>query len=251
MQAPLTALLLCADTQTVGLIDRTFDEYSISAYYCMNSSSAQTSLSQKKFDLLVLDFDDPGAAALIDFRPLDARGFPSVVIALARDPEILKGALSRRVHFVLQKPFAPELIQRTLKAAYGQIVNEKRTAFRHSVRIIADASILDGDTKIILPDATIQDISQTGLCLQVATSVPHDANIFVDFELPDGQGEVHAIGKVMWCDGRGHAGIQFRFIAPLEMKALRTWLISRCPWDVELSPKSQPVFHLSGSSRVQ
>ena len=250
MQAPLTALLLCGDSQTVGLIDRTFDECSISAYYCMSSSTAQTSLTQKKFDLLVLDFDDPGAAALIDFRPLDTRGFPSVVIAIARDAEVLKGALSRRVHFVLQKPFTPELMLRTLKAAYGQIVNEKRTTFRHSVRIIADACIVDGESKIILPDATIQDVSQTGLCLQAATTIPRDATIFVDFELPDERGEVHAIGRVMWSDARGHAGVQFRFIAPLEMKNLRNWLIARCPWDVELEAKTTS-FQRPASHRVQ
>jgi len=216
----------------------------------MSSSTAQTSLTQKKFDLLVLDFDDPGAAALIDFRPLDTRGFPSVVIAIARDAEVLKGALSRRVHFVLQKPFTQELMLRTLKAAYGQIVNEKRTTFRHSVRIIADACIVDGESKIILPDATIQDVSQTGLCLQAATTIPRDATIFVDFELPDERGEVHAIGRVMWSDARGHAGVQFRFIAPLEMKNLRNWLIARCPWDVELEAKTTS-FQRPASHRVQ
>src|ERR1700742_3762253 len=109
MQAPLTALLLCNDAQMLQVIDRTFEEYSVSTYFCMSGKTAVASASQRKFDLLMLDFDEPGAADLIDFRATDLWGYPSVVIAIASNPEAMKHALHKRVHFTLQKPFTPEL----------------------------------------------------------------------------------------------------------------------------------------------
>jgi len=239
MQAPLTALLLCNDDQALDVIDRTFEEYSVSTYICMGGESAQTPASQKKFDLLMLDFDEPEAVQLVDFRAVDLWGYPSVVIAIASNPAAVKQqALGKRVHFVLQKPFTPELLGRTLKACYSLIVNEKRTALRHDVLIPAEANFLENNSKNPLENASVQDISLTGICLRTDTVVPKDATVFVDFVLPESQHTTSVIGKVMWSDNKGRAGVQFRFIPPLEQERLRGWLSIRCPWDVELQPRS-------------
>src|SRR5215468_8511960 len=116
MQAPLTALLLCNDAQALQVIDQTFEEYCVSTYFCMSGQSARVSASQRKFDLLMLDFDEPGASELIEYRATDLWGYPSVVIAIANDPAVLKRLLTKRVHFTLQKPFTSELMSKTLKA---------------------------------------------------------------------------------------------------------------------------------------
>ncbi len=238
MQAPLTALLLCNDDQALDVIDRTFEEYSVSTYICMGGASAQTSASQKKFDLLMLDFDEPEAVQLVDFRAVDLWGYPSVVIAIASNPAAVKQqALGKRVHFVLQKPFTPELLDRTLKAGYSLIVNEKRAALRHAVHIPAEASFLENNSKNPLENACVQNISLNGICLQTDTIVSRDTTVFVDFVLPESQHTTSVIGKIMWTDNN-RVGVQFRFVPPLEQERLRGWLSTRCPWDVELRPKS-------------
>lgn len=255
MQIPLTALLMSSDAQALGTIERTFEQYGIPAYFCPDSKTAEGSLNRRKFDLLVLDFDQPGAEALVDFHAMDARGIPGVIIALAKDPAILKSMLSRRVHFTLQKPVAGELMVRTLKVAYSMIVTEKRISFRHSVRIKAEASVLERNQRRSLGPTTVCDVSHTGLRLLTASLVPRDATIFVDFELPEDREPIHTIGKVIWSNGQGHLGVQFRFIAPLEMKSLRSWLGAHCPWDVELEPRMMDdTLHLSagaGSGSIQ
>jgi len=252
MQAPLSALLLCNDDQSLDVIDRTFEDYSVSTYFCMSGESAQVSADNRKFDLLMLDFDEPEALQLVDFRAVDLWGYPSVVIAIASNPANMKRALSKRVHFVLQKPFTPELLGRTLKAGYGLIVNEKRTAFRHAVHFPASASFLENNVKNPLQNASVQDISFTGICLQADTAAPKDATVFIDFELPDSHAPISAIGKVMWSDNQGRAGIQFRFIPPLEQEQLRGWLSNHCPWDVELQPKSFGNLHaVAVTKRIQ
>jgi hypothetical protein len=255
MQIPLTALLMCSDPQALGAIERTFEQYGIPAYFCPDSKTAESSLNRRKFDLMVLDFDLAGAETLVDFHATDARGIPGVIIALAKDPAVLKSVLSRRVHFTVQKPLAGDLMVRTLKAAYSMIVTEKRVSFRHSVRIKAEASVLERSQRRSLGSATVLDVSHTGLGLQTGSLVPRDATVFVDFELPEDREPIHTIGKVIWSDGQGHLGIQFRFIAPLEMKNLRSWLSTHCPWDVELEPRiNESTLHLAagaGSGSIQ
>jgi hypothetical protein len=257
MQIPLTALLLCNDAQALIPIERTFEDYGIPALFCPNSNAAQDSLNRRKFDLLVLDFDEPGANELVDFQAMDARGVPSVIIALAEDPDILKRMLSRRVHFTIRKPVTGNVMVHTLKAAYSMIVTEKRISFRHSVRIKADASILDRRERQTLGPSIIRDVSHTGLRLQTESIVARDSTIFVDFELPDEGEQIHTIGKVIWSTAQGHVGIQFRFIAPLELRSLRSWLGARCPWDIELEPRPlDNVLRMaagagSGSSSIQ
>ncbi|HZU29499.1 MAG TPA: PilZ domain-containing protein [Candidatus Angelobacter sp.] len=241
MQAPLTALLLCNEAQSLKTIESTFAEYSVETHYCQDSLAAQVAARQQKFDLLMIDFDEPGTAELLDFHPTDLWGYPSIVVAISSNPATIKQALSKRIHFTLQKPFSPDLVARTLKAGYSLIVNAKRTAFRHSVHIPASGTFLEQDLRHPLENVTLQDISQTGLCLQAENNVPKDATIFVDFGLPEADASISVIGKVMWSDAKGRVGVQFRFIPPLEHKQLRDWLSECCPWDVELTPKAHAM----------
>jgi CheY-like chemotaxis protein len=255
MQIPLTALLLCNDAQARGAIQRILEDYGIPAFFCRNGKEAQSLLKRRKFD--VLDLDEPGAEELVHFHAMDARGLPSVLIALASNLGALQQVLLRRVHFTLQKPVGGDLIVRTLKAAYRMIVAEKRISFRHSARIKAEASLLDENTRLPLGPAVIRNLSHTGLGLETQTTVPRDSTIFVDFELPEEGEQIHTIGKVIWVDAQGHLGVQFRFIAPLELRSLHAWLGARCPWDIELEPRLlDNVLRMaasagSGSSSIQ
>ena len=249
MQIPLTALLLCHDAQALGTIERTLEDYGIPAFFCRNSKEAQSSLNRRKFDLVVLDFDEPGAEELVHFHAMDTRGIPTVLIALAHNPGALQQALRSRVHFTMQKPIIGDLMVRTLKAAYRMIVAEKRISFRHSTRIKAEASLLDESTRRPLGPTFIRDVSHTGLGLQTAGVASRDSTIFVDFELPEEGEQIHTIGKVIWVDAQGHLGVQFRFIAPLELRSLHAWLGARCPWDIELEPRIvENVYHMAAGA---
>jgi len=238
MQAPLTALLLCNDAQSLNVIDRTFDQFSVSTYFCTSGDSAHASASQRKFDLLMLDFDEPGATELVPFRASDLWGYPSVVIAMGSNPGALKDVLKKRVHFTLQKPFTPELMARTLKAGYSLIVNERRSSFRHIVRMPASARYLYCREQHPITNATVQDLSATGFSLLSDTQIPKDATVFADFELPASNIVINAIAKVIWSNGRGHCGLQFRFLPPADQQTLQDWLTAHCPWDTELSART-------------
>jgi hypothetical protein len=171
-----------------------------------------------------------------------------VVIAIANDPAVLKQTLNKRVHFTLQKPFTPELMGRTLKAGYRLIVNEKRSAFRHAVRIPAMASFLERHARRPIENAVLQDLSTTGLCLQADSIIPRESTVFIDFALTETNTQMSVIGKVMWNDAAGRAGVQFRFMPPSEQQCLRDWLSTLCPWDTELVPRTFGQHDLSATA---
>jgi hypothetical protein len=143
------------------------------------------------------------------------------------------------VHFTLQKPFTPELMSKTLKAGYSLIVQEKRKSFRHPVLIDANATYLHDGTRLTLENTKVLDISQTGLRMQSDSAIPKDGVVFLDFKLPETEIPLSIIGKTMWTDAGGRAGIQFRFMTPIELENLRDWLAQRYPWDVELEARTQ------------
>lgn len=199
--------------------------------------ASQIARETRKFDVMLLDFDDPRAEDLVDFTARDTHGMPTIIIALATNPSAFGRLLRRRVHLLLQKPLDASLLVRALKAANSMMVNEKRLVFRQSVFIHATVSVLENNYRLPVESAIIRDLSQTGLRLRLGNAAPVDSTIFVDFELPEGGGEVHFIGKVMWSDELGNVGAQLRFLDRLEMRSLKAWLDTHCPWDVELEAR--------------
>jgi hypothetical protein len=238
MESPFTAILLSRDAQTLCTMEKAFDEFSIDADLCLSAPTATRLLEERQFDLLVLDFDSPGAMAIMDFHGRDTEKHPSAVIAITRGPSALKQALTKRVYFEVQKPFTADLMAKTLKASYSLIVKEKRARFRHAVTVVASASFIDNGVKRLLPGSLLTDISETGMCIKVASALPVQATVFVDFKLPETNNQVHATCNVTWSDADGHTGVRYQFVPPLEQRDLQRWLDARCPWDAELVPRA-------------
>ena len=234
MPSTISVLLLCKDTQALYVIDRITDQYDIETVVHVESSAARDAARTRRFDLMVLDFDLPGASGLLECRTSGTLGHPSLVIALGREVGFARETLSKQISFVIQKPFTGAVMEKTVKAAYRLIVKEKRAMFRRAVRMDVTATIVEHGLERQLKNVTIQDISYRGLCIKTDASVPENASIFLDFQLPDTSREIHAVGNVIWSDPHGQVGIEFRFIAPQQFKGLRSWLAQQCPWDTEL-----------------
>ncbi len=136
MQAPLSALLLCNDDQSLSVIDRTFEEYSVSTYFCASGESAQASADNRKFDLLMLDFDEPEAHKLVDFRAVDLWGYPYGLIVNEK-----RTVFRHAVHF----PAIASFLENNVKNPLANV----------SVKDISVTGIcLEADT-VVSKDATV------------------------------------------------------------------------------------------------
>jgi c-di-GMP-binding flagellar brake protein YcgR len=106
------------------------------------------------------------------------------------------------------------------------------------VAIHASARLTDSSgAKRLLPGTEITDISETGMHIKTADSLPVQAAISIDFKLPETRSQLHTSCIVTRSDADGHAGVRFQYIPPLEQRDLQRWMDARCPWDVELLPQ--------------
>jgi hypothetical protein len=234
----LSALALSSDPQALFAAKKILLTYGIKTTFCRTSADTIAALKQKRFDLFVLDFDLRGAGELLQSAFAGGYGHARNVVVFASDSILLANALQRQVKHVLHKPIVEDLFSKTLKTVYSHIILEKRAYFRCPVRIGASAAYQEKWLKQPLADrAVLQDISQTGLRLRTNVCLPKDATAFVDFQLPGTADRIHVVGKVMWNDRKGTAGIQYRYVRPEDLWKLRDWLNARCPWTSALVPK--------------
>ncbi|HEY6351448.1 MAG TPA: response regulator [Candidatus Angelobacter sp.] len=235
----LSALLLCTDDSARLLAEKVLDDYNFKVSFAGSLSYARELIKRNKFDLAFYDADIPGAIDLAGLGTLES--FPRVVFVMLRS---VSGdvVLGKRIHMLLPKPFTANLLVKTLKAAYGLILNEKRTSLRHIVKISALSTVLIQDQgKRSLKPAKILNVSQSGLCIEADQMLPQGTVLRVEFRIPESNNVIQSVGTVMWAHESGKAGIKFTALSPSHRKALCIWLDSLMPWDPELRPKVAPA----------
>jgi hypothetical protein len=210
-------------------------------------AAARQMVKTSKFDLAIYDHDVPGALDLADGRSPLAN--PKLVFVLVRNTN-RNDATGRRIHFVVQKPFTADLFARSLRAAYGTMLRDRRISFRHPVQIKAGSTVLLQERgNQTLQAATILDLSQTGLCVQTVEILPQGATLEIEFQLPENRGLIHVTGSVMWTRASGRTGVKFVQVPAAEQKTLTLWLDSLLPYPVEGIAK--PIRHEHGALQLQ
>src|SRR2546426_12791395 len=116
---PFSALLVCGDPGPLGVIHKVLDEHGVSVKVAATTCAATQLMKPARFDLAILDNDVPGALDLAALRV--ATTMPKMVFAIVRSVKE-KEIQDKRVHFVVQKPFTPDLFSRSVRAAYGPML---------------------------------------------------------------------------------------------------------------------------------
>lgn len=244
---PLSALLLSTDPGARGTTEKVLEEYGVTIKVAGSVAAASQLIKNTKFDLAIYDNDVPGALDLAAGRSPIAN--PKLVFALVRNTNRSE-ATGKRVHFVLQKPFTADLFARSLRAAYGTMLRDRRMSFRHPVQIKPVSSILmQKRGNQALQASTILDLSQTGLCIQTLEILPQGASLEIEFQLPENRGLIHVTGSVMWTRASGRTGVKFVHVPPAEQEILTLWLDSLLPYPIEGIAK--PLRHDHGALQMQ
>lgn len=233
---PFSALLVSADPGALAIVQKVLEEYGVNVKAVTTAQAAEHLINTTKYDLGIFDHDLPEALNLSLRRGISAN--PKVIFALMRST-MVNDVRGKRVHFVVQKPFTTDLFARSLRAAYGTMIRERRVAFRHPVQIKPVLSVLtqeQGNQNLQSP--LILDVSQTGLCIQTQEILSQGASLQVDFYLPDSKELIHTAGSVMWTRASGRTGIRFTYISSDEQKHLIAWLDSKLPYEMEAIPRA-------------
>jgi uncharacterized protein (TIGR02266 family) len=217
----LLALLVSGDDSASEILGRVLPASGIAVERFSDLATAVDRLHQQRFDALILDFEDPTAAAevLEQARRLSSGNAP-VTVALVAEAAQTRDILKSGAHFVLYKPLSDEKARAGLRAVAALLNRERRRARR--VPVQAPVELTTPDTRNA--EGILLDLSETGMELLTAEPQAAGALLKFRFQLPDGSLEIHAHGQVAWANPNGQAGVRFLDLDASTKTQLQTWL---------------------------
>jgi len=227
----LCAVIYSKDERVLRILRSLLADLSIEAEFAPGAAEAMDGLRRRKYDAIFAECDDPDGATVLRAVRRSRHNQRSVAFVIGPDPTAGPLAAELGVHFVLQKPVVTEKAKRTLKAAYGLMMREKRMHFRHEVA--APASLRTEKSALT---ATIRNLSAGGTMLETSGVLKKGQAIQIRFMLPESTVVVETAARVVWCDPTGRTGLQFEFAAEEPRRALAEWAAAR-----SVEPKHQPV----------
>jgi DNA-binding response OmpR family regulator len=217
----LLALLVSTDDSASEILGRVLPASGIAVERFSEFTTAIGRLQQQRFDALIIDFEDPKAAAevLEEARRLNSGNAPVTVALLAeraQTRDILRGG----AHFVLYKPLSDDKAKAGLRAVAALLNRERRRAYRVPVQAPVELSLPD----TCKAEGILLDLSETGM--DVLTTEPQVPGALLNFrfQLPDGSFEVRAQGQVAWANPNGQTGVRFLDLDEPTKAYLQIWL---------------------------
>jgi hypothetical protein len=208
--------------QTIG---RVCKELGVELEYYSKADGAVARLSIGRFDAILVDDGDPGAAMSV----LDkAKSIPScrksLGVVLAGSQTSLGVAFGTGTHLVIYKPITLDRVRHGLQAV--RTLTGRRHARAQRVRVDTPASLHSkGNPEI---PASLVDISESGAALRVREQLLASRNMTLNLSLPGTAGAITASVEIIWRDAKGRFGVHFVSMPPESAKVLKRWLIARC-----------------------
>src|SRR5262249_21513112 len=137
----LHALLLSRDHEVVRTLRRAMEMVSVDMDATGDPEQTLSMIALKKYDAILVECDDmhQGADVMQKLRNGKSNR-KAIVFAVTNGTTTVKQAFDQGANFVLDKPISMERAVKTLRAAHGLILRERRRYFRHEVRGTATLS---------------------------------------------------------------------------------------------------------------
>ena len=216
----LKALLLTRDQEVLRVIRRVLDTVTIDLETATSTDAARQTLNRSKFDAVLVDCDDveSGCDVIRELRQGRSNA-KSIVFAITNKVTTIKGAFDIGANFVLEKPVSVDRATRSLRAAHGLIMRERRRYHRHVVQ--ATAHLTYGALRDVPMPLT--NISEGGIALATNRTPEMRGPVAMRIDLP-GSKVVEAKGEFVWTSDNGRVGVRFTTISNTAKTALDTWL---------------------------
>jgi CheY-like chemotaxis protein len=229
MSSPGTAmgrvLLVSNDSTAIEQVAEAMQRFAIATEVCNDVNMALSLLNRQKFEAVVVDFGLERAGEILEQVRLSSSNRTAITLAITNSQE--PGALRIQPNFMVAKPLSESSVERTLKAAFGLIVRERRRSFRCPVTI--PAVILSNGKEA---DCKVVNISEGGMAIAESPSLKPGVQVRVLFTLP-GQSDRFAFeSEVCWYDEKGRAGLRSLIIPSEQRSTLQNWLGAKLEEDL-------------------
>ncbi|MGA8490009.1 MAG: PilZ domain-containing protein [Terriglobales bacterium] len=218
----LNALLVSQDAPSLRVLGALLDVLQIEHQTCQSSGEAVELLVRGHYSALVLDFDLPGAGQVARMARMASADRRPVVFGMVSAFTPVGGTFPSVVNFVLYKPLAYEQVARALHAGQRFMKPNPRHAQRHPLEALV---YLRFGAKAL--PAIVLDLSEQGLALQALEPLPPVEHVPLRFVLPGTSHVIEAMGKVIWTDDDGRAGMFFLRLTSASRAHLKNWLAKR------------------------
>jgi hypothetical protein len=213
-------LLVCSDLEAVQRLSDGLQKLAIAPEVCDQVSLALRLLERKKFEAVIVDLALHQAEQMLEQVRLSPANRTAVTFAIAEAHT--SASFPIQPNFVLEKPLSANTVGRTLKAAFGLMVRERRRYFRCPTDI---AAAIERNGK--QESCHLANISEGGVALTQLTSLKPGVQLKVLFTLPGLPLRFEVNCELCWCDEQGRAGLRWLAIPVEQHSALQAWLAAK------------------------
>jgi CheY-like chemotaxis protein len=220
----LQALLLSRDPEVQRTIRRVLDAANIELDLSQNPDQARLALTRRKYDAFLVDCDDLQAGPTVLREMRQGKSNRScIAFAIVNGRTTVQQAFEIGANFVLDKPISVERATRSVRAAQGLIVRERRRYHRHLIRATG-AILVDSGSELPI---SITNISQGGISIECSRQLDEGGAARLKFQLPGTRRAMEVKGEVMWSTPEGKSGIRFQVLSVEMKRELDHWLEKR------------------------
>lgn len=220
----IQALIASSEDVLVRRFSAALSEIGVLSESVPHTGKALSSISSRHFEALILDCDLEGGMDLVELIRQEPVSYRSVVFALVSSSSAARDATKSGANFVLNKPVNWEFVKRTLRAAQTMIIRERRKSVREKIRAAARITHRKQQS-----EATIVDLSETGMAIQTEQSFETGNILEISFMLPGYSKEIRCAGRVARAQLTGQVGIEFQYLSDAAANAIRKWIIRHSP----------------------
>src|SRR5215471_6346819 len=199
------ALLIVSDEAAAEVLSPVLQDFQVQSERCGNADEALERLDEKKYDAVVVDFDEnQSAGRILGGLRQSSASKNAVTISLLGDPSNVRSAFGSGANFVLYKPVTSDTAKASLRAAIALLKRERRRTFRIPVQLPVTLSWPDAPEV----EGIMLDLSEDGMDVLSAQPLQGSQSLEIHFSLPD-LTQIELKGQVAWANTNGQAGIQF------------------------------------------
>ena len=217
----LQALVLCRDSQITRPLLQVLFELGIAPKLYHEAAEALEVIHRRRFDLVIVDCDDTkgGVEFLQSVRRIPSHGMATILAIVNHQTSLLE-AFKMGATLALGKPFSGNLLNLIFRASLGNMLRERRRAFRHPVEIPVVIHIDHGQDL----RATVINLSEDGMAVQAPFPLPHNQSVRVRFVLPATKISIDAEAVIAWSERHGRSGIRFLNVQHFVRRHFESWL---------------------------
>jgi DNA-binding response OmpR family regulator len=218
--AMATALVISDDEATIRQLTEAMQQFAISAEVCRDAGFALQSLNRRHFEAVVVDLKMYQAKEIMERVRVSPSNQTATTFAIT-DGSV--SGFSTGANFMLERPLSEEALGRSLRAAYGIIMRERRRYFRCPVTIPVAVRNQEGQET----QCETINISESGVAIRIPSPMKAGTEVAVQFKLPENQTRFVVQSKICWSDPTGRTGLQFLNLAVAQKTELQGWLAHR------------------------